>query len=63
MHHPKADVERVYLPRNEGDGCLIQLEATYKTASIGLDTNLNTKNNALLVIAQAWKNKEKEFPS
>ena len=53
MHHPKADVERVYLPRNEGDGCLIQLEATYKTATVGLDTNLNTKNNALLVIAQA----------
>ena len=20
MHHPNADVERVYLPRNEGDG-------------------------------------------
>ena len=31
MHHPKADVERVYLARKEGGRGLIQLKCTYKT--------------------------------
>ena len=25
MHHPKSDVDRLYLPKNEGGGGLIQL--------------------------------------
>ena len=49
MHHPKADMDRKYLPRNEGGG---GLEMTYKTATMGLDTYLDTKNNPLLVIAK-----------
>ena len=26
MHHPKADVDRLYIPRNEGGRGMIQLE-------------------------------------
>ena len=37
MHHPKSDVDRVYLLRNEGGGGLIQLELSYKSTTIGLD--------------------------
>ena len=51
MHHPKADMDRMYLPRNEGGRGLIQLETAYKTATIGLDTYLDTKNDPILVIA------------
>ena len=51
MHHPKADMDRMYLPRNEGGRGLIQLEMAYKTATMGLDTYLDTKNDPLLVIA------------
>ena len=52
MHHPRADVDRMYLPRNKGGRGLIQLESAYKTATIGLDAYLNaTKNDPLLVIA------------
>ena len=48
MHHPKADVDRMYLPRKEGGRGLIQLECTYKTSIIGLDKYLaNTKDHLL----------------
>ena len=52
MHHPKADMDRTYLPRNEGGGDLIQLETAYKTATMGWDNYLDTKNDPLLVIAK-----------
>ena len=47
MNHPKADMDRMYLLRNEGGGALIQLETAYKTATIGFDTYLDTKNDPL----------------
>ena len=53
MHHPRADVDRMYLPRNKGGRGLIQLEIAYKTATIDPDAYLNTaKNDPLLVIAK-----------
>ena len=65
MHHPKADMDRMYLLRNEGGGALIQLETAYKTATIGFDTYLDTKNDPLLLIAKEpekkKKNKEKSI--
>ena len=36
MHHPKADVARLYIPRNKGGRGLMQLELCYKTSTIGL---------------------------
>ena len=59
MHHPKADMERMYLPRNEGGRGLIRLETAYKTATIGLDTYLDTTNDPLLVIAKEHEKKKK----
>ena len=35
-HHPKADVERLYLPRVEGGRGLLELEESYKLELIGL---------------------------
>ena len=29
MHHPKADVDRLYIPRQKGGRGLIQLELSY----------------------------------
>ena len=43
--------------RSKGGRGLIQLEATYKTATIGFHTYLNTKNDSLFVIG---KEHEKE---
>ena len=52
MHHPKADVDRLYIPRRAGGRGLVQLETTYKTTTIGLDTYLNNKDDYLLKIAK-----------
>jgi len=48
MHHPKSDVDRLYLPRIEGGRGLIQLELSYKTTSIGLDKYLQETQDILL---------------
>ena len=52
MHHPKADVDRLYIPRKAGGRGLVQLEITYKTTTIGLNTYLNNKDDNLLKIAR-----------
>ena len=45
MHHPKADVDRLYSPRKAGGRGLVQLEITYKTTTIDLNTYLNNKDD------------------
>ena len=42
MHHPKADKDRLYLPRSDGGRSLLQTELTYKTTTIGLQKYLQT---------------------
>ena len=37
MHHPKADLDRLYIPRNKGGKGLLQFGLSYKTSTIGLD--------------------------
>lgn len=37
MLHPKADVERLYIPRKDGGRGLIEVETAFKIATIGLD--------------------------
>ena len=41
--HPKADVERLYIPRKDGGRGLIDVETAFKTATIGLDHYLKHK--------------------
>ena len=45
MHHPKSDVNRLYLPRKEGGRRLVQLELSLKTSIIGMDTYLYKAND------------------
>ena len=40
MHHPKADVNRMYLPRRIGGRGLTKLETAYKSTTVGLETYL-----------------------
>ena len=44
MLHPKADVERLYVPRNDGGRGLIEVETAFKIATIGLDHYLKNKD-------------------
>ena len=52
MHHPKSDVNRLYLSRNEGGRELVQLELPLKTSIIGMDTYLNNTNDWMLKLVK-----------
>ena len=43
MHHPKADIDRLYVKRKEGGKGLVQVEATYKAEIIIIAEHLNMK--------------------
>ena len=59
MHHPKADVERLYVPRKEGGRGLIQLELMYKTSTIGLSQYLSNSNDWILQLVNQHENSKK----
>ena len=48
MHHPKADVHRIYLPRMDGGRGLIQILAAHKTSAIGLEVYLREKEDRFI---------------
>ena len=48
MHHPKADVDRLYIPRKDRGRGLIQVELSLKAATIGLQKYLETTNDWML---------------
>jgi hypothetical protein len=43
MHHPKADIDRLYVKRKEGGRGLVQVEGAYRTEIINIAEYLNTK--------------------
>ena len=59
MHHPKADVDRMYLPRKEGGRGLIQLELTFETTMIGLDRYLEITSDKMLKAVLTHENSKK----
>ena len=42
MHHPKADIDRLYVKRKVGGRGLVQIEAAYKAEIINIAEYLNT---------------------
>jgi hypothetical protein len=42
MHHPKANIERLYVKRKEGEKGLLQTEAIYTAEIIDIAEYLNT---------------------
>ena len=59
MHHPKANVDRLYIPRNEERRGMILLELSYKTSTIG-QHGIPYNNNRLdaTTHSQPWQNKK-----
>jgi hypothetical protein len=43
MHHPKADIDRLYVKRKGGGRGLLQIEMTYKAEIINVAEYLNPK--------------------
>ena len=42
MHHPKTDIDRLYVKRKEGGRGLVQIEAAFKAEIINIAEYLNT---------------------
>ena len=61
MHHPKADVDRMYVKRCDGGRSLIQLETTYKVATIGLNAYLTRKDDPTFNIATLHEQRKKKY--
>ena len=58
MHHPKADVNRMYLPRRIGGRGLTKLETAYKSTTIGMETYLRNTDDALLQLVLQHETKK-----
>ena len=58
MHHPKADIDRLYVKRKEGGRGLMQVEAAYKAEIINIAEYLNTnyKKDQLVNIVKNHEN-------
>jgi len=61
MHHPKSDVDRMYLPRSTGGRGLIQIETTYKTTTIGLTNYLEKSQDPFLKLVNLHEEKKKSY--
>ena len=61
IHHPKTDVDRLYLPRNEGGRGLIQIELTYKITTAGLETYLRESNDRMMKLVLEHEKKKKLY--
>ncbi len=60
-HHPKSDVERLYLPRIQGGRGLMQLENYYKISTVGLQKYLEKNKGELMQIATEHEQNKKLF--
>lgn len=61
MHHPKADVDRLYVKRSEGGRGLIQIENSYKLSTIGLGAYLKDHQDCLLRLVYKHENNKKMY--
>ena len=60
-HHPKADVERLYLKRSDGGRGLLQAEMSYKLSLIGLSTYLASTNDWTMKCVEAHETSKKLY--
>ena len=61
MHHPKSDVDCMYLPSSlEGRG-LIQIETTYKTTTIGVAIYLEKSDDPFLKLVNQHEESRKSY--
>ena len=63
MHHPKADVNIMYVPRKERGRAMINLEMCFKTTIIGLNTYLLSSDNRMLKLVLQHEKKKKLYSS
>ena len=59
MHHPKAVVDRLYIPRKEGGRGVTKLELSYKTSAINQHKYLTTTTDWMPQVVLAHDKTEK----
>ena len=59
MHHPKADVSRIYICRKEKGRGMSNLEMAYKTATIGLNNYFQSSGDSMLRAVLQHEKKKK----
>ena len=59
MHHPKADIDRLYLPKSNGGRGMIQLEMAYRTTTIAMSTYLSTTSDWILKLVYQYHRNNK----
>ena len=60
MHHPRADIERLYIKRENNGRGLIQRELTDKTTIVGSKKYLDTTTDWMLQLVNAHEKKKKK---
>jgi len=65
MHHPKADIDRLYVKRKEGGRGLVQIEMAYKAEIINIAEYLNTnyKEDQFVNIVKSHKSTQPNMNS
>ena len=63
MHHPRSDVDRLYLPRARSRRGLTHVELSYKTTTIGLAAYLTSTNDSLIRLVQQHESTRKKLYS
>ena len=61
MHHPKSDVNGLYLLRKEGDRELAQLEVSLKTSIIGMDTYSSNINDWMFKLVKKYEQNKRTY--
>ena len=59
MHHPKADVDHLYLPRSSGGRGIMELETSYKTTTIGMQEYLTVSNDWMIQLVRQHEENKK----
>ena len=57
-HHPKADVDRMYIKRKNGGRGLLQIEAEYKIATIGMGEYLKRNSDWMMQCVNTHEGKK-----
>ena len=62
-HHPKADIDRLYLPRSQGGRGLLQAEMYYKLTFIGVNAYLYQTTDWMMVCVKNHEKSKKKLYS
>ena len=65
LHHPKADIDKLYVKRKEGGRRLVQIETAYKAEIINIAEYLNTnyKENQFVNIVKSHESTQPNMNS